>query len=854
MSLADLFINLLPNTLIITPNRRLALFVKNAYDRWQQNQNKEAWASIDVVTLNEFLKLLWNYYAKDEILLNDAQELLLWEQVGLELYGKDISSIAFAKEAKEAWRLLIEWVPDFDSLSLPWVKVFKNKCYEQNWITQSELAGLLVTQTKANLERLPVKNCLLLSFDHLPPNYQQLFSHLGSVGIKIEMADSVNICSEKMQIRFSELDEELIAMANWAKCNAQLGKEVACVIPNLVGLRSKIDAIFSKIVPGNFDISAGKALADYPVIYDALLFLTYHKEMMTTQQLSRFVKSTFLVGSREEANSRALLDLELFKQQQYNLPFRIICVLASDTTKKYYSPILVSSLQKLLQFKHDVLQQRSCEGWACYFSEILQILGWPGEDVSTNLQVIERWQKLLQEFSQLSMVANLITYDDALRYLNVLANACVFQEKPKNVPQIKILGALEAAGLEFDCMWIQGLSDNAWPPTPKPNALLPTSIQKKYNMPHASAPRELDFCSKLLYRIQNGAKKIIHSFALQGEDMQYGPSFLIKDFPIINQTELDVCKDYNRSSNADNSIFETITDNCGPGKYAAEKINGGTRIFKAQLHCPFRAFAEHRLKTFVIKEPYLGLDALSRGQLVHDILARVWQHIKTQQDLSQLGYEKLSEMVASNVEQVLHEFSNKFIKNKLLLINAQLLIIEKARLNKIINDWLQFEKTRPPFRVLAQEQWQDGVIGDLSIKLRLDRIDMLPDSSIIIIDYKTGKVSAMNIRDDIADDPQLPIYAILAEQKFGNKLAALLLAQVKANQFKFVGVSNGDLGIDGVKAVAEYWQELMEKWRSSLIQLSADFCQGRALINPKHGEQTCRECYLHSLCRKGGKT
>ncbi len=72
---------------------------------------------------------------------------------------------------------------------------------------------------------------------------------------------------------------------------------------------------------------------------------------------------------------------------------------------------------------------------------------------------------------------------------------------------------------------------------------------------------------------------------------------------------------------------------------------------------------------------------------------------------------------------------------------------------------------------------------------------------------------------------------------------------IKVNQFKFAGISKCDLSIDGVKIVDKCWKELMEKWRNALMKLSADFCQGNALVNPKHGEQTCRECYLQSLCR-----
>ncbi len=50
---------------------------------------------------------------------------------------------------------------------------------------------------------------------------------------------------------------------------------------------------------------------------------------------------------------------------------------------------------------------------------------------------------------------------------------------------------LESAGLSFDCLWLSGLTDEAWPLAARPNPFLPPALQKKAGIPEASAEETL---------------------------------------------------------------------------------------------------------------------------------------------------------------------------------------------------------------------------------------------------------------------------------------------------------------------------------------------------------------------------
>jgi len=79
---------------------------------------------------------------------------------------------------------------------------------------------------------------------------------------------------------------------------------------------------------------------------------------------------------------------------------------------------------------------------------------------------------------------------------------------------------------------------------------------------------------------------------------------------------------------------------------------------------------------------------------------------------------------------------------------------------------------------LSLEDWMESHIGKFLIAGKIDRIDQDSKSSISVWDYKTGKLPFFStIEEIIADDIQLPIYAIIASKlnPFAEKIRAGLI-------------------------------------------------------------------------------
>ena len=189
--------------------------------------------------------------------------------------------------------------------------------------------------------------------------------------------------------------------------------------------------------------------------------------------------------------------------------------------------------------------------------------------------------------------------------------------------------------------------------------------------------------------------------------------------------------------------------------------------------------------------------------------------------------------------------------------NTRYLTLEIARLEKLLWNWLQLEKQRPPFKIVALEKALTVTLGPVTANFRIDRIDELlqetTETKQLIIDYKTGK--ELNRSDWFSarlNEPQLPIYCIAnPEETLG-----IAFGSVHPSSLKMMGVSKAPVNMNEIdllsavkQADATLWSEQIRIWQQNLTHLADDFHSGKAHVDPKKNELTCRRCGLQSLCR-----
>jgi probable DNA repair protein len=268
---------------------------------------------------------------------------------------------------------------------------------------------------------------------------------------------------------------------------------------------------------------------------------------------------------------------------------------------------------------------------------------------------------------------------------------------------------------------------------------------------------------------------------------------------------------------------------------------GGSGLLKSQAACPFQAFAKYRLGAKPWDDAKPGIDPLDRGNLLHDVLERVWDELGSQQQLRALRPEQLRELAEDAIDETLEKKAPQYLPLQGLRLRA----IERQRLVRLLLEWLDAECRRKAFHVVQKEGDLETEFCGLRISLRIDRIDKLENDRHVLIDYKSGEASAKSWDGDRPDQPQLPFYLLTA----GLDFAALAFARLKRGKLGFEGYADGNQVIDGLKAPRMGWKPQQKQWRAVLERLATEFREGRAVVDPKLKDKTCEFCHLQALCR-----
>jgi len=300
--------------------------------------------------------------------------------------------------------------------------------------------------------------------------------------------------------------------------------------------------------------------------------------------------------------------------------------------------------------------------------------------------------------------------------------------------------------------------------------------------------------------------------------------------------------------------LERIEDDQAPSldeQTAARGIKGGTAVIKDFAACPFRAWARHRLSIESLETPRTGLNAMERGSLVHQVLAQVWQRLKTKEALDAIGHHELDLLLAG----IAGDAVSALQQVKPVALSGRFAQIEQRRLVRLTREWLYEERKRDHFTVIAVEEKQTIHIGDLVLNARLDRIDELAGGQRLIIDYKTRKQSIQAMTGERPDEPQLPLYLVTQEAR--QPTAGVAFAAVKRSDMGFAAIVRDAELLPGSKAFSQIngckqyrtWEDLVAAWRQHLTNLANGFCQGDAQVDPKNFPQTCEYCDMQLFCR-----
>ncbi len=849
---------------VVTPNRRLAQHLAAEYDRGQIAADRNVWDTADVLPYTAFVERLYDDALHAELaaglplLLAPEQEQSLWEEIvaGSESGGALLAVAETAALAREAWALAHAWhllqalasAPlDEDAAAFSrWARAYAERTDLGRLTDRARLPDVV----RSALESVKKPKLLVAyGFDIVTPQQRTLLDALAARGVELASCRTPRRESQAVRVVADDARDEIRRAAHWARARLEADGEarIAIVVPDLAARKNALRRTLAQAMdPGGaaellpFNVSLGDPLASAPLVAHALAALELGGREVDFERASLVIRSPFIARAESELALRARCDAKLRRRAEPQVTLDRLLRLTVD------APALASVLAAYAGFRKSRLFGIQPPGdWARAFSDALTVLGFPGERGldSAEYQTLKKWHEVLARFASLDRVVARMGFAAALGRLRRLAADTIFQPETPAVP-IQVLGVLEAAGTVSDHLWVMGLSDEAWPMQPRANPFIPLRLQQRAEVPNASPVSALALAQRLTDEWLSGAAEVVLSHPRRDGDRGLAASALIAHVAAgkPDAPEYATWRDAIHRG----ARVERFTDARAPAFASDQPTRGGASLLKNQAACPFRAFARHRLGAEGIESPHTGLDARERGTLVHRMLAAVWSELGTRRALVALTEAELEVRLARAADEAIASERRR----RPATLSGRFADIERARLVRLANAWLDHERARDDFTVLRVEDRRTVRVGPLALDLRLDRVDEIDGGARIVIDYKTGQTSLASIVQPRPDEPQLPLYVVGAEPD----ASAAAFAQVSADGMKFVGLAREEGVLPGVKTPGETgaepsWAEQVAFWRAQLGELAGEFASGHAAVDPKRRPQTCRECDLQPLCR-----
>jgi probable DNA repair protein len=367
-------------------------------------------------------------------------------------------------------------------------------------------------------------------------------------------------------------------------------------------------------------------------------------------------------------------------------------------------------------------------------------------------------------------------------------------------------------------------------------------------MPGASPAHDAALARRTTERIAASAPTVVFSYAEQSADGQQRPSPALAGLTreLVSASEFAPAP----TSEAEAIALNLVPDATPIPPPPDRVLQGGAAILKSQAECGFRAFAEKRLFSSALEPVALGLDPRERGSLVHAVLEHFWAGVHTQAALQRMTRDQREAQLNRSIDAAFAKHHSRVEPGW----PTAFLDIERQRLINLLHPWLDYEANeRSPFAVKSrEEELKDVRIGPLHLNVRVDRVDLAlaegEPAGEIILDYKTGVAKPADWLGPRPDQPQLPLYAVVANR---TNLGAIAFAIIRPGDE--LGLS-GFQARDGLlpkaaKLNAESLAAQVEEWREVLTKLADDFHAGQASVSPKRYPETCRYCEQRLLCR-----
>jgi probable DNA repair protein len=840
---------------VVTANRRLARELADAYGRQQIRDGRSAWRSPGISAWSDWLNDQLATVAASISLptrINSQQSRVLWERcLRREVSDPLLNMGLLVRQARESWTRLQDFnVPLGECESAARGKdqrifaaaaaSYQSILERENWIDESQTATFLAGLIAAGRVAVP-ESLTFAGFDRFVPQVESLLGALRGAGCDIRIAPKPPHAESPAVCSFENTDAEMRAVGGWAR--EQLRNDPDANIAIVVTHLERNADHYARLVREGFapgwqmsgphykaavNVSYGRQLSAYPAIAVALLALRWLHEDLGTRDISALLRSSAIGTTDAGGRSRFELQLRRIPDRLWT-PEMVLDELhghsATDDAVDWLSRVEV-----LKQLRNELPAREAPSEWAVIIDATLEKLNWPGGAtlVSEEFQLLNRWKELLNDLARLELVTPSMTLVEALRRLQLMAGETVFQAESEGAI-IQLLGPLEAAGMEFDQLWIAGLSAANWPPAGRPSLLISRDLQRRYAMPHANPEDTLTYAQRVLGRLLTSSETSVCSYPLADGDAEQDISGLLAQITSAQPGKAEDPGWYARNLVNANST-EAVAADDAPAVAEDEAVSGGAATIQNQLSEPFSAFAYGRLGIRTLPAISSGLAASFRGTLIHDALHALYKDLPSHAEIVDWSESEQQQRVAAAISKAFRRHERNADPTL-----QQVFALEKDRVARLLRAVVLLDREREPFQVCDTEGALDVVVSGVRLSLRIDRVDLRSDGSLVILDYKTGAQKRFLDRNGEPNDMQLVVYASAVKEP----VAGLGLVNIDSR--------NVDIDAAGRDFTPEMdWDEELDRWKLQVAEAANDLQRGDVRVDGLQTTESARTLGLLS--------
>ncbi|NOX70056.1 MAG: hypothetical protein GXP15_12765 [Gammaproteobacteria bacterium] len=828
---------------IITSSRRLARELRAEHDRQQLAAGRLAWSTPRIQSCQDWLSTLLQLSAGNNLprLIDPYPSKIFWERSVARYLGDALTPPHnILRQARAAWQRIVEWRVPVSELArqarsrdeLAFAKAarsYKDALLERHWIDAEQVAATVIAALPTGELPLP-QHIVYAGFDRTTPVIEALFAALRDVGCKVAAATRGVPAAALSCSSYANAEAEMRAAGAWArvKLAQNPAARVAIVATDLETESARFARLIREgLAPGwqsggqpydrSVNVSYGRRLSAYPAIHVALLCLRWTQRGLVSRDVSILLRSPFLGTGGTDGRSKLELRLRSLPDRKWT------AAALADALAEYADSTdalgWLDGVRGIASLQTLAGENDTPANWAARLDEILTNLGWPGEAVlnSSDFQLLNRWRNLLNEFAALDVLVAEMTFSDTVHYVESLARDIVYQ--PDTGPGlVSLLGSLEAAGMEFDHLWVAGTDASRWPASGQPMALVSRNLQRAHAMPDASPEDSLEYSRRVLTRLVASAPAVHLSWACTEQDSAQLPS------PLLEELSAQPSADHNdpcwyAATLLDRAGAHTISDDPVPAVDGVERVAGGAYTVHRQTVEPFAAFAFGRLGLQELRRFEEGLSASLRGSLLHETLYQLMRQKPSRIDIAAWSEQDIARRIDAAITA---GFSESLRHADAIL--RRLFALERVRLHAVISQFLAMEKTRPEFSIEHVEERIEFEFAGVQLSLRADRIDRLSDGALLIIDYKTGLVKHLLGRDGNPVDLQVVVYAAALEEEVG----ALALFNIGSRAILYKGVGGSVAWNDIVQSD---WHDMLRNWKQLVYSAMEQIGAGDVRLN-----------------------